>query len=91
MSFGVNPMLDEKETSVVLSAYHLPTQITYGKLHSGLKEQGFVIYAGQGGLSQYIFRISTMGAIDMGHIEAFLHAFSQVLQGDLAISSRLSL
>ena len=57
------PFLDEDDCSCVLNAYHLPRNITYGKLHDALKAKGFIIYAGQGDLSKILFRIAAMGAI----------------------------
>lgn len=56
---GMPPVLPEGESSVVLRAYRLPAGVTYEQLHDGLKARGFVIYAGQGGLSSALFRIST--------------------------------
>ena len=79
---GVKPMLNETETSVVLSAFYLPDHISYEALHDGLKQQGFVIYAGQGKLGKRIFRVSTMGDIDINNIEDFLTAFRRVILSD---------
>ena len=50
-----------KQSSVVLRAYRLPDGTDVSALHDALKARGFVIYAGQGGLSGTLFRISTMG------------------------------
>ena len=63
VALGIVPLLDENECSCVLNAYHLPRNMTYGKLHDALKAKGFIIYAGQGKLSKILFRISAMGAI----------------------------
>jgi 2-aminoethylphosphonate-pyruvate transaminase len=60
---GIEPLLPPGDSSVVLRAYHLPAGLSYESLHGGLKQRGFIIYAGQGGLAKRIFRISTMGAI----------------------------
>jgi 2-aminoethylphosphonate-pyruvate transaminase len=49
----------------------------YPQIHDGLKQRGFIIYAGQGGLAREMFRISTMGDIsgyDMERLLAALHA-----------------
>ena len=82
-ALGINPMLAEDETSIVLSSYYLPEHVTYDTLHTELKKQGFIIYAGQGQFSKRIFRIATMGAIEIRHIQALLSACHQVLQDDL--------
>ncbi|KVE37293.1 2-aminoethylphosphonate aminotransferase [Burkholderia sp. TSV86] len=67
-------------SSVVLRAYHLPTGVTYDALHDGLKARGFVIYAGQGGLSNALFRVSTMGAIEPADIDRLLDGFTALTQ-----------
>ncbi|KWA64563.1 2-aminoethylphosphonate aminotransferase [Burkholderia ubonensis] len=73
---GMPLVLPEGASSVVLRAYRLPQGVTYEQLHDGLKARGFVIYAGQGGLSKELFRISTMGAIEAADVERLLDGFS---------------
>ncbi|AOK19910.1 2-aminoethylphosphonate aminotransferase [Burkholderia cepacia] len=73
---GMPLVLPEGESSVVLRAYRLPQGVTYEQLHDGLKARGFVIYAGQGGLSKELFRISTMGAIQAADVERLLGGFT---------------
>ncbi|WP_175811481.1 2-aminoethylphosphonate aminotransferase [Burkholderia contaminans] len=73
---GMPLVLPEGESSVVLRAYRLPQGVTYETLHDGLKTRGFVIYAGQGGLSKELFRISTMGAIQAADVERLLEGFT---------------
>jgi 2-aminoethylphosphonate-pyruvate transaminase len=70
--------LPADQSSVVLRAYRLPASLSYTQLHDGLKARGFVIYAGQGQLSNELFRISTMG-----HIQA--HDIERLLQGVAAL------
>ncbi|AXF23786.1 2-aminoethylphosphonate aminotransferase [Burkholderia pyrrocinia] len=73
---GMPLVLPEGASSVVLRAYRLPQGVTYETLHDGLKARGFVIYAGQGGLSKELFRISTMGAIEAADVERLLDGFA---------------
>ncbi|KWO65052.1 2-aminoethylphosphonate aminotransferase [Burkholderia ubonensis] len=73
---GMPLVLPEGASSVVLRAYRLPQGVTYEQLHDGLKARGFVIYAGQGGLSKELFRISTMGAIEAVDVERLLDGFT---------------
>ncbi|AOK26688.1 2-aminoethylphosphonate aminotransferase [Burkholderia ubonensis] len=73
---GMPLVLPEGASSVVLRAYRLPQGVTYEQLHDGLKARGFVIYAGQGGLSKELFRISTMGAIEAADVERLLGGFT---------------
>jgi 2-aminoethylphosphonate-pyruvate transaminase len=65
---------------VVLRAYKLPQGVTYEQLHDGLKTRGFVIYAGQGGLSAQLFRISTMGAITPVDSDRLVDGFKALTQ-----------
>ncbi|HDV6326700.1 TPA: 2-aminoethylphosphonate aminotransferase [Burkholderia cenocepacia] len=73
---GMPLVLPEGASSVVLRAYRLPQSVTYEALHDGLKARGFVIYAGQGGLSKELFRISTMGAIQAADVDRLLDGFT---------------
>lgn len=50
-------------SSSILTAFKVPLWTTYDALHDGLKERGFVIYAGQGPYSGKMFRIAVMGAL----------------------------
>jgi 2-aminoethylphosphonate-pyruvate transaminase len=77
---GVAALMPPAESSVVLNAYRVPDTIGYDALHDGLKERGFVIYAGQGQYRDNLFRISTMGAITSADIERLLTAFGDLLQ-----------
>ena len=78
LALGIAAVLPVKESSVVLRAYRLPEGVDYPGLHDGLKASGFVIYAGQGGLSGRLFRISTMGEIHHDDIERLLRAFAVI-------------
>ncbi|MGU8077500.1 2-aminoethylphosphonate aminotransferase [Burkholderia pyrrocinia] len=75
---GMPLVLPEGASSVVLRAYRLPQGVTYETLHDGLKARGFVIYAGQGGLSKELFRISTMGAIAAADVDRLLEGFTEL-------------
>ncbi len=76
---GIESAVPAAESSVVLRAYRLPTGLAYADLHDGLKSRGFVIYAGQGGLSGSLFRISTMGDIDTTDIDRLLKGFTELV------------
>jgi 2-aminoethylphosphonate-pyruvate transaminase len=52
--------------------------MTYQSLHDRLKEQGYVIYAGQGQLQSQIFRVANMGALTETHLVGFLDAFERI-------------
>ncbi len=78
---GVLQWLPARESSCVLRSYHLPAGLTYNELHDGLKQQGFIIYAGQGDLSEQLFRISTMGEISDYDMARLVQALRLVIAG----------
>ncbi|MFM0050081.1 2-aminoethylphosphonate aminotransferase [Caballeronia grimmiae] len=79
-ALGIDSALPPEESSVVLRAYRLPQGVTYETLHDALKAKGFVIYAGQGGLSKSLFRISTMGALDAADMDRLIAAVGELLR-----------
>jgi len=79
-ALGIDSALSPEESSVVLRAYRLPAGVTYETLHDALKAKGFVIYAGQGGLSKELFRISTMGALDANDMDRLISSFVALLR-----------
>jgi 2-aminoethylphosphonate-pyruvate transaminase len=77
---GIQPYLPAEHQSNTITCFHLPNGVTYQTLHDRLKEQGYVIYAGQGQLESKVFRIANMGALSVQDIEGFLSAFQKVLE-----------
>lgn len=57
----------------------LPGAITYGELHDRLRDDGFVIYEGQGLLETTAFRVANMGAIDPADFARFLDSLGRAL------------
>ncbi len=79
VALGIAPALPPGECSVVLRAYRLPPRMDYAQLHDALKAAGFVIYAGQGGLSAEIFRISTMGRVQAADVDRLVSSVAKLL------------
>ena len=75
----VQPLLKQEASSCVLNAFHLPDGLTYKDLHDQLKERGFVIYAGQGGLVKSLFRVSCMGDITEEDMNRFISSCEKIL------------
>ncbi len=69
----------ESLLSNVLTSLKLPKDINYEELHDGLRQRGFVIYAGQGGLSEQIFRVANIGDIQKEEFQNFLEALKDCL------------
>lgn len=76
---GLKPYLPFNEMCNTLTSFYLPSFITYEKLHDILKEQGYVIYAGQGGLYKNIFRIANLGEISLSDIEKLFEAIKEAI------------
>jgi 2-aminoethylphosphonate-pyruvate transaminase len=75
---GINTFLDEQVSSCVLRSFNLSHNYTYIQIHDVLKAAGFVIYAGQGGLSNSIFRIANMGDIHLEDVDHLLTCFADL-------------
>ena len=69
---GLEFLIPEGWRSNCLTGLRLPEGVSYEKLHAELKGNGFVIYAGQGILSDNIFRIANMGDINQEEFQRFL-------------------
>jgi len=69
---GIQTLLKAEEYSCVLASFKLPSSYSYEQIHDRLKEAGFVIYAGQGGLKNSIFRIANMGDIQPEDLQRLL-------------------
>jgi 2-aminoethylphosphonate-pyruvate transaminase len=69
---GIKTLLPKEDYSCVLTSFKLPSGYNYEKIHDHLKEAGFVIYAGQGGLKNSIFRIANMGNIQDDDLQNLL-------------------
>ena len=77
-AIGIEGALPPGQSSVVLRSYRLPAGLSYPRLHDELKAGGFVIYAGQGSLSETLFRISTMGYLTRPDIDRLLTCFAKL-------------
>ena len=70
-------MLPE-DCSLARNAFQLPDG-RHLELHNGLKDRGFIIYAGQGDLATTVFRVSAMGAIAVADMERFIGAVREAI------------
>lgn len=60
---GIELLLPEALRSNTITCAKLPPGARYERMHERLREDGFVIYGGQGDLAKVCFRISNMGQI----------------------------
>lgn len=75
---GFPLLLPPSDYSVSLTSFRLPPRIAYPQLHDTLKQSGFIIYAGQGGLQNAIFRIANMGEIHPEDIDRLINCFKKL-------------
>jgi 2-aminoethylphosphonate-pyruvate transaminase len=79
---GLEILVTPEGRSNILTTFRLPPGVAYDALHDMLKRRGYVIYAGQGDLRTYAFRVANMGTLtprDMaGVVEAFAEAFAEL-------------
>jgi 2-aminoethylphosphonate-pyruvate transaminase len=68
--------------SNILTTFRLRPGVTYDALHDAMKRRGYIIYAGQGDIRTYAFRVANMGTLtpkDMtGVVEAFEEAIAEL-------------
>ena len=64
----------------VLTTFRLPAGVTYAGLHDAMKRRGYVIYAGQGQIATYAFRVANMGTLTPADMEKVVAAFASSLE-----------
>jgi 2-aminoethylphosphonate-pyruvate transaminase len=64
----------------VLTTFRLPAGVTYPALHDAMKRRGYVIYAGQGPIATYGFRVANMGTLTPADMEQVVAAFASCLE-----------
>jgi len=75
LKLGIETFIPRDDFSSVLHSYVLPEGFTYKNFHTYMKEHGFIVYQGQGELSESIFRISTMGEISNSDVSRLCELF----------------
>lgn len=78
---GVAYFLDDgaMASSAILTAFRVPAQVSYERLHDELKARGFVIYAGQGPYQGKVFRIAVMGDLTTGDLDELVASLRHIL------------
>jgi 2-aminoethylphosphonate-pyruvate transaminase len=75
---GIPLLLPASECSAMVSSFVLPVGWAYRRLHDALREAGFVIYAGQGGLYHAVFRVCTLGDISDEDVQRLRASFRRL-------------
>ena len=79
-ALGFEALVPEAARSNILSTFRLPPGITYERLHDAMKARGYVIYAGQGNLGSYAFRVGNIGTLTAADMKAVVNAFAGSLK-----------
>jgi 2-aminoethylphosphonate-pyruvate transaminase len=65
--------------SNILTTFRLLPGVTYEALHDAMKRRGYVIYAGQGDIRTYGFRVANMGTLTPKDMEGVVTAFEEAI------------
>jgi 2-aminoethylphosphonate-pyruvate transaminase len=63
----------------VLTTFRLPAGLPYPALHDAMKRRGYIIYAGQGEIATYGFRVANMGTLTPRDMAEVVAAFAASL------------
>ena len=66
--------------SAILTTFRLLPGLAYDPLHDAMKRRGFIIYAGQGEIRTYAFRVANMGTLTPKDMDAVVAAFASCLE-----------
>jgi 2-aminoethylphosphonate-pyruvate transaminase len=76
---GFDILVPAPARSSILTTFRLPPGITYEALHDSMKRRGYVIYAGQGDIRRYAFRVANMGTLTPADMQGVVRVFGDVL------------
>jgi 2-aminoethylphosphonate-pyruvate transaminase len=76
---GLEILVPANARSHILTTFKLPSGVKYPALHDAMKRRGYIIYAGQGAISTYAFRVANMGALMPADMEKVVAAFADSL------------
>jgi 2-aminoethylphosphonate-pyruvate transaminase len=84
-ALGFEVLVPEDARSSILTTFRLLPGLEYDALHDAMKGRGYIIYAGQGDIRRYAFRVANMGTLtprDMaGVVEAFRASLAALAVG----------
>ena len=76
---GVEALGSSESRSNILTTFRLPAGIGYEALHDAMKRRGYIIYAGQGDIRTYAFRVSNMGTLTPKDMDGVITAFEEAM------------
>ena len=79
-ALGFHILVPEGARSTILTTFRLKPGLAYEPLHDAMKRRGYVIYAGQGDIRTYAFRVANMGTLTPKDMAAVVDAFAACLE-----------
>jgi 2-aminoethylphosphonate-pyruvate transaminase len=76
-ALGFEMLVAEGARSSILTTFKLLPGIAYDPLHDAMKRRGYIIYAGQGDIRKYAFRVSNMGTLTPTDMQGVVNAFGE--------------
>jgi 2-aminoethylphosphonate-pyruvate transaminase len=73
---GLEILTPEGARGNVLTTFRLPAGVAYPALHDAMKRRGYIVYAGQGEIATYGFRVANMGTLTSIDMERVVAAFA---------------
>jgi 2-aminoethylphosphonate-pyruvate transaminase len=77
---GFEILVPEGARSNILTTFRLPPGLAYDPLHDAMKRRGYIIYAGQGELKTYAFRVANIGTLTPEDMQGVVAAFAASLE-----------
>ena len=78
-TLGFEILVPEGARSTILTTFKLLPGLAYDPLHDAMKRRGYIIYAGQGEIRTYAFRVANMGTLTPTDMEGVVAAFADCL------------
>lgn len=86
IQLGFEILVAEGARSHILTTFRLLPGLTYDGLHDAMKRRGYIIYAGQGKIRTYAFRVANMGTLTPADMKDVVAAFAASLE-ELGVAS----
>jgi 2-aminoethylphosphonate-pyruvate transaminase len=77
---GFTILVPEGCRSSILTTFRLLPGMIYDALHDAMKRRGYIIYAGQGDIRTYAFRVANLGILTPRDMEGVVAAFADSLR-----------
>jgi 2-aminoethylphosphonate-pyruvate transaminase len=77
---GFSTLVPAGASCSILTTFRLLPGLAYDPLHDAMKRRGYVIYAGQGDIRTYAFRVANMGTLTPLDMKRVVDAFAASLE-----------